>query len=350
MKKEEIPWKKHLIVGLSVLLILILLITAYLIFRKETPTCGDETLYDECSLRKPYYCSNGILVANASLCGCPESLTMSGNECISQYQAEPKEISLKYILRGEENEINFVVYKKLYDYLSKLSRSISYSGDEEPSLLDFKLKKIDEKEQRELLLQLVTEIQNLAGNKEDQARIAISIVQMIPFGASNKTIRFGNSDAEYSRYPYEVLYDMQGICSEKSELLVFLLREIGYGSAFLYYQTENHEAAGIKCPKGKGVDDSEYCFIETTAPSILTDDETEYSGVNGKLTSIPEIINVSEGLSLGKWLYEYGDARSMMNIRRTMQEKGMVNTFQYNKYLKLQEKYGLINPDEYVFE
>ena len=348
IEKERVAWRKHFIIGFSIFFFLILFITAYFIFFKKAPACGDATLYDKCSLRKPYFCDNGELIEKASVCGCSELSTIKGNECISKYQSEPKIINLKYILRGENKEISFTVYKKLYDYVSQLSRSISYSGIQEPSLLDFKLKKINEKEQRELLLPFVTEIQNLANNKEDQARIAISIIQNIPFGSSNKTIAFGGDQAEYSRYPYEVLYDMQGICSEKTELLVFLLREIGYDSSFLYYQNENHEAIGIKCPVSYSIDNSGYCFVETTGPSIITDVETEYVGI-GELTSNPEIINISGKFSLGN-IYEYGDAKSLMSIRRTMQEKGMINMFQYNIYKKLKEKYGLQDAEEYVFE
>lgn len=340
-KKEKIPWKIHIIIGILIFLILSLLIFNYTFFLKKiTPKCGDGTSYDGCSYRKPYFCSEGILLKKASICGCPEILRGDGNECKSEYQGEFKEINLKYILRGEEYTMNFLVYKKLYDYVSKLPRSINHLPGEEPSLLEFKLMKIDEEQQRQLLLPLVTKIQNLANGKEDQARIAISIVQNIPFGNSNKTLKFGDSEVEYSRYPYEILYEMKGICSEKAELLVFLLREIGYGTAVIHYQLENHEAVGIKCPKKYGVENTEYCFVETTGPSIITDDEAEYLEF-GKLTSTPKIISVSNGISLGGMLYEYKDAEKMINIRETMQKYGRINMFQYYRFKKLTEKYGL---------
>ncbi|MCX6747017.1 MAG: hypothetical protein NTU63_02685 [Candidatus Pacearchaeota archaeon] len=352
-KKEEIPWKIHLIIGILIFLVLSLLILNYFFFFKKTiTTCGDGTLYEECSFRKPYFCSDGILLKKASICGCPEILTINKvneDECVSKYEGESKQINLKYVLRGEEYIMNILVYKKLYDYVSKLSRSIDYSAGEEPSLLDFKLMKIDEIQQRQLLLPFVTKIQNIASNKEDQARIAISIIQNIPFGSSNKTFKFGNSEMEYSRYPYEVLYDMEGICGEKTELLIFLLRELGYGTAFIHYQSENHEAVGIKCPIKYGVDNTEYCFVETTGPSIITDDETEYSEF-GKLSSVPEIVEVSNGISLGNKIYEYKDAEKLMSIREAMQKYGRINMFQYYRFNKLKEKYGLEDfSDSYVF-
>ena len=140
----------------------------------------------------------------------------------------------------------------------------------------------------------------------------------------------------YSRYPYEVIYDNEGVCGEKSELLAFLLREMGYGVVFFYNKLENHESIGIKCPKKFSLDDSGYCFIETTGPSIITDSEIEYEGV-GKLSSKPELIPISDGDSLGDDLYEYKDAKELINLR-----SNGINMFSSGKLEKLKEKYGLV--------
>jgi len=254
-------------------------------------------------------------------------------------------VQLKYILRGEENSINFIVYKGMNDYVSELPKSIEYSGNETPSRADFKLKNINEENQRELLLPLVTEIQNLAPNsKEDQVRIAISLVQKIPFGNSNKTTDFFSNSVNYSRYPYEVLYDYEGVCGEKSELLAFLLREMNYGVAFFYHQEENHESLGIKCPKKYSLDGSDYCFIETTGPSIMTDNEINYAqGLT--LESEPEVILISDGNSLKSDLYEYKDSIEWKEIRKKVERGDLFNVLDSSKKEELELKYGLV--DEY---
>lgn len=41
-----------------------------------SPQCSDGTYYSECSATKPQYCSNGTLINNCTLCGCP-----SGQNC-----------------------------------------------------------------------------------------------------------------------------------------------------------------------------------------------------------------------------------------------------------------------------
>src|SRR3990172_1677889 len=137
--------------------------------------CGDGTLYGKCSSDRPYYCSDGLLFERASICGCPSGFNESGDKCISQYQTEPREISLNYNLRGSEGEINFIVYGGVVDYLSNLPKSIDYDGNGNgPTRLDFKLKSINNEEQRNLLLPLVKEIQNNIDDEEEQVRVAIS--------------------------------------------------------------------------------------------------------------------------------------------------------------------------------
>jgi len=320
-----------------------ILCTALLIFYFCLPdklVCGDDTDYDACSVNQPYFCEEGFLIERASVCGCPENLTLEGESCVSGYQTEPKEISLEYILRGETGEINFTVYEGVAEYLSKLPRSISSENGEVPTKADFKLKRLNNKYQEAVLLPLVVELQNLFENEKDQVRIAVSIVQMIPFGSSDKVAKIGGSTVDYMRYPYEVLYDGAGVCGEKAELLAYLLREMGYGVAFLYYPLENHEALAIRCPKWRSVKRTNYCFIETTGPAIITDDEIEYAEF-GKLTSEPELIIISDGKSIGLGWYEFRDANIAVLSRNLIKKKSLFASLFYNKLNKLNEKYGL---------
>lgn len=309
------------------------------LFQKQK-ACGDGTLEGNCSLIKPYYCSEDVLIENASICGCPDHALAEGNSCISFYQNNPKEITLKYTLNGETTEINFSVYEGMNNYVSALPKSIVYHNNEKPSRLDFKLQKIKEETQREFLLPLVVKIQNITKNKNEQARIAISMVQNIPFGESNKTASiFGEHNISYSRYPYEVLYDNEGICGEKSELLAFLLKELGFGVVLFYHQLENHESVGVKCPLKYSLNGTGYCFIETTGSSIITNSQNEYVG-EIKLSSQPEILVIAEGESLED-VYEYKDAQKLVKINSIMEEKGKISLLRYLQLKKLKKKYGL---------
>ncbi len=305
-------------------------------------SCGEETSSGNCSLIKPYFCDGGFLVEKASVCGCSNLMIQDEDSCISKYQTEPKNITLKYVLRGKEGKIDYVVYKGMNDYVANLSTSIYYSNGKKPSRIDFKLKNIDEPNQREFILPLVMKIQDITNNKEDQLRIAVSLVQMIPFQESEKNITFFSKQLGYSRRPYEVLYEYEGVCGEKSELLALILREMGYGVAFFYNNLENHESLGVKCPIEYSWYNSSYCFVETTGPSIITDNNIEYVG-GIKLKSRPEVMVVSEGNSLGNDLYEYKDARDWKELRVKINEKWGVGVLNYFKWRKLSKKYKLVD-------
>jgi len=326
---------------LFLLIIFSLLLIDLLKNQKEILICGDETLYGECSLTKPYFCLDGTLIEKASICNCSEILMKSQDLCISKYQSNPKNITLKYILRGEEKELEYVVYRDAIDYFSNFPKSFDYKLTEKYFRKDFILKKIEEKEQRELLLSLVIGIQNIAKDQTDQVRIAVSIVQNLQYNNSGEIIDIGfNNDLNYSRYPYEVLYDMEGVCGERSELLIFLLKEMGYGVVLFHYPLENHQTVGIKCPVEHSLNNSGYCFIETTGPSIITNNKDYYVG-GRKLSSEPEIIFISDGNSLSENLYEYRDSKNLIRINKIIEEKGKINLLDKYKLEKIKKRYGL---------
>jgi hypothetical protein len=333
--------------SIVVFFILIFLISIYFLFLSKDFTCSDGTKNNECSDVKPYYCSNGNFIKNSSFCGCSSISKAEKNDCLSKYETEANNVTLGYTLRGENKSINFIAYKGVYDSLLKIPRYINSS--ENPTLLDFKLKNLDEKTQEEFLFPLVIQIQEITKDKEDQARIAISLVQNIPFGKSDHPSYFTKEKKiDYQRYSYEVLYDLQGVCSEKSALLIFLLKKLGYGTAFIYYPIENHEATGIKCPTAESLNHTGYCFIETTGPSIISDDKIEFVNII-TLKSTPQIIIISNGTSFGPNKYEYGDAETLNKIRANMRQYGAINQIQSSQFESLKKKYGLVSFSAYTF-
>jgi hypothetical protein len=261
--------KKVILKRVFVLIIIFLIFKLLVSFNSQDSFCNDQTIFGECSLKKPYFCEEGKLVEKASFCSCPELLIKKGDSCISKYQSNPKNITLKYFLRNQGKEIDFVVYEGMVNYLSNISKFIYHDDKEKPSRVDFKLKNINEKEQRELLLPLVVKIQNIAKDKKEQVKIATSIIQNISFGESNNVVNIGSSEIISQRYPYEVLYDLSGICGEKSELLAFLLKELDFEVVIFYFPELNHEAVGIKCSFFKSFNKTGYCYIETTINSEI---------------------------------------------------------------------------------
>ncbi len=335
---------RHILIVFIIVFVLTFLALSIVPERYEKlSVCGDGTFYGTCSLDKPYYCDEGVLVEKASICGCPDldnsSFLKEGDFCVSEYYTNISDINLSYYLSGREDEILFTVYGGVNHYVSELPRTLPLEEGSIPFRVDFKLRSIEDKVQREAILPLVKRIQNLAPeNKVEQARIAISLVQNIPYGASEKNTFAGDTKINYSRYPYEVLYEQKGVCSGKSQLLTFLLKEIGYGTAIFFFPEENHEAVGIKCPVEESFYGSGYCFVETGGPAIITDSSMEFSaGV--ALDSEPDILLISKGIPLPEELSEYRDAETLEAIReRTF--LGILNSWKFDG---IKEKYNLLD-------
>ncbi len=326
----------------SILFMIVIITLIYYTFMAINPLkiCNDGSLRGECSSIKPFYCENGKLIERASICGCGNVSYGNDESCETEYQNESKNITLKYILRGKEGEINYTIYRGLFPYLENIPKSITYTNNDIPLREDFKLKKINEPEQRALILPLVVKIQEITSDKQDQFRIAVSIVQKIEFGFSNKLDFAFSQKIPHQRYPYEVLYEQKGICGEKSELLVLLLKELGYETVMFFHEKENHESVGIKCPVNYSLKNTGYCFIETTGSSIITNNQINYIG-GIKLMSVPEIMYLSKGYALEENMYEYKDAQTLIKIDKKIEDIGRLNPLDLYKLNKLKEKYQL---------
>ena len=154
----------------------------------------------------------------------------------------------------------------------------------------------------------------------------------------------GRFQVRLSRYPYQTLEEHFGSCECKSELLVFLLRELGFEVGLFYYQEENHEAVGIKCPLKYSLNNTGYCFIETTLPAPISYSEGRYQGIGGSsmLGDYTEFTFISEGISLGDNLGDYSDAKSLGRLVDKIDEKGYLNFFEKVRLNNLREKYELL--------
>jgi len=296
---------------------------------QETRRCNDGTLYGKCSVQKPYYCLEGNIVKKASICGCGLHQIASGENCVPAFEITPKQEKYRYILNGKEDYIELTVYKELNDFLSNISRTY-YCDPECPADKEIELNYINNKEQKKYLKQLVSKIQSKTSDKKQQAQIAISLVQNIPYADSER-----RHNALTGRYPYEVLYDQRGVCGEKSKLLAFILRELGYGVSLFHYPEEKHMTAGIKCALEYSYKKSGYCFIETVEPIIPTYVPSEYVDI-GELGE-PTIIQISNGEEY-EIKEEYKDAQELERINSI----GLVlQPKDYAIWRDLMKKYGV---------
>ena len=243
----------------------------------------------------------------------------------------------KYCLHGSYRTLQYTTYANINEYCRKKPRSMSYRHNEAPPRdVDFLLIYMNDDVQKKYLDPLVEQIRSITPNRDDQLRIAVSLVQHIDYdmdGVINDTIT--------NKYPYEVLYTRSGVCEEKSRLLCYLARGLGYGCVLFRYPVDNHAAVGIKCPKAYRYLDFDYCFVESTTPTIMTDCAGEHVG-SGKLTTRPRALLISQGLSFNSVVDEYNDAVEYNKIVSKGQANGKaLYQNDYDKWTALNRKYGI---------
>ena len=254
---------------------------------------------------------------------------------VDELLTDPKIVTMSFMYDGNMCNVDYIVYKGLNDYLASLTRNITYY-DDPPTTKDFIIRDLDQNHQKIVLMSLVNYIANFTEDKDDQARIAVSMVQNIPYDDIGLESGLLNS-----KYPYEIVYTQTGVCGGKSVLLTFLLRELGFSVVIFEYEQDSHRAVGIKCPYEYGYNGTGYCFVETTAPSIITDSDKEYEGV-GKLSSY-ELIFICDGLSFDSVSEEYNDSIEYHRLLDLADiNGGTLSPSNYDKWMNIANKYGLL--------
>lgn len=263
-----------------------------------------------------------------------------------------------YFLRGEGGTLQIVLYDQLQQFYSPREGVPGYTEN----ISAFYLWYINQSCQTTYLTPLVQQIRNATEDPDDQVRIAVSLIQHIPYDEIKAAERRNLSQiiprgpggiikiddpanasiSFFERYPYNVLYENRGVCSEKSSTLALLLKELGYGVALFNYEAEEHMAVGVRCPVQYSYRQSGYCFIETTQISIITDSDGTYGPNQQKLLSDPLLVHVSEGRSFESVGEEAADLREL----ETLLEKARLNNNKldetdFGRFNALRGKYGL---------
>lgn len=218
---------------------------------------------------------------------------------------------------GKKYSISQNLYSSIYDFYKAQPKSYTYfnelpEGWEEQYYGMFVIENAKDSFIGEILDSIVIEGKKNKLSEDQTAELVLAFVQSIPYDdqkAANILSRSGNETMDY---PYEVLFDNSGVCSDKSFLATVLLRKLGYGTAIFVFDNENHMAVGIQCPKEYSNYDSGYCFAETT-------------GTGNKIGIIPEL-NSEGGKAVGAEQLSYFDDKSAQS--KTAKKLTEVKIFQ----------------------
>jgi len=190
----------------------------------------------------------------------------------------------------------------------------------------------DRADQKEALKPLVNWLKKKIKKSGDRVRAAASLVQNIPYDDNKATGREIEPTGRKHgpRYPYETLYDNTGICGEKSSLIVYLLKQLGYGTATMTFASPAHEVAGVKCPPAYDFRDTGYCIIQPNYRKMITWEGSQ------KDKDPYQIMILSDGKTFNA-KKDYKDSRDWWKVLR----EGTASNKNYKLYKKLVKKYGL---------
>lgn len=183
-----------------------------------------------------------------------------------------KQITLKCNYRGQKVTVKENLYKSIDDFYGADPKKRSYtalsnykgfvSSYPEDGAIDSLVQKINAK----------GKAMNLS--KDEILDLATCFVQNIPYDREKGKIVLSQGDgvnvnpldakAMLGRFPYETLYDNEGICTDKSYLEAAIVEKMRYGVAILTFNKERHMAVGVKTPAKYSSYDGKYSYLETT--------------------------------------------------------------------------------------
>jgi hypothetical protein len=241
----------------------------------------------------------------------------------TDYQTLPKTVLYTYYTDASRKSLSLTTYGGFAEYLSgRRASSISVK--------EAVLERMDDPLQKPYLQPLVETIKNRSPNPDGQAKIAISLVQHLPYNAK----RSFQQPVEWY-FPYETVYSNKGTAADKSLLLAYLLKELEYDTIVFDYSSSM--AVGVKCSPDYDYFNTGYAFIDVTRPTIITYvPDTEYGGSG--ISPNPRIIHVNEGKRSLDVSSEYHDALQLKHLERI---GGALNQTESLDMLRISRMYDL---------
>ncbi len=207
-----------------------------------------------------------------------------------------KKVTFNWKYKGKNYSLDQKLYDSYYIFYNNLPAEDVFNGESLVGKLEkdneLFIKEIDGDKTIGELAQSIRAIGEKNNLNENQIiELASAFVQTIPYDYEE----LKNIDTELHKidYPYEVLYENKGICSDKSYLAYSLLKKLGYGVSFFLFQEDRHIAIGVKCPVEYSNYDSGYCFLETTSLGNKIGSPPNLSKEFGTATSKVELGNFS---------------------------------------------------------
>lgn len=239
---------------------------------------------------------------------------------------------------GKKYSVSQDLYESVYNFYKSQPKTYTYFSELPANWEDEYYGMFIVQNEKDLSISNLADAIKKIGEKnklnEDQiAELVLAFVQSIPYDDQKAENILSKNNNETMSYPYELLYENKGVCSDKSFLATVLLRSLGYGTTLFVYENENHMAIGIQCPKEYSTYGSGYCYAETTS-------------VGNKIGIVPQL-KTGIGKAVGEEQLAYfdesqdsSDGKTTLTEVKIFQEtvgkeyRGIIQTIKINKEIE----------------
>jgi len=251
--------------------------------------------------------------------------TMTTPVPVTDYRQSPKTTKFSYVTYGTQKTMSFTTYGGLADFLSGLSHSYHYDPD-----TGVIVELLENEDQNEFMRLFIEMIRQRSATSDDQAKIAISLVQRIPSTGT----RYSRTATDWF-YPYETVHNNKGSAADKAILLAYILNELGFDTVL--FEFPNHLAVGVRSSSRHAFSDTGYAYIEPTRPTIITFEPDTSSG-GFAISQNPRIIHLTGGKRALDVSKEYDDA---MRMKQIGEMGGNLNQSYRAELSRIADKYDL---------
>jgi len=254
----------------------------------------------------------------------------------------PKTVTFDWKYNKQEYTISEVFYKTAYDYYKTNPLKNFYEDDNYGEYYTRLLNNISAPEDNtisEIVNAIVQEAEKNNLTTDETAELIVSFVQSIPYDDDKyNAIEYGTEvDESWPRFPYEILYDNEGICLGKTFLTIALLKKIGYGTAIFDFVNDDHVAPAVKCPIEYSYNNSGYCYAESTAIGFKIGDEPTSEFDNGQAQARIKVTSYSSNSNSS--LISNNPANiAIYNKTDGNSYQGVIETYKTTQRIKVLEK------------
>lgn len=170
----------------------------------------------------------------------------------------------KWTYNDKEYRMSLILNERTYNYYKNSDKRLMFT--EEQALGKF----LNIKENDNLISMIVQKLQSIGirnhFNETQVCELAVAFVQSIPYDwdKAEKIIKEEWSPDTDILFHYETVYRQKGICTDKSILMMSILKNLGYGCCLILMDKEKHAAVGLACDRKYSFNNSGYCYVETT--------------------------------------------------------------------------------------